>query len=375
MRDFYGLVGRSAALRAVIRKIEVYGPTGAPVLITGETGTGKELAARALHACSPRREEPFVAVNCAALSSELLESELFGHERGAFTGAIRTHKGRFERAHRGTLFLDEIGELPVTTQAKLLRVLEEGVIERVGAEQPLPVDVRLIAATNVPLELAVERGTFRADLYHRLAVLRLHMPPLHERLEDLPLLVAYFLKQLQQKYGRPVRGLTPEAIALLQSYSWPGNVRELRNVLERVYVEATGEVIGRRAFEEWVEERWRFFPGAWNVATRRVASSPLVPPPPARAALPALSALSEAAAAEPATRVDRRPLAVRQAPLTRERIAAAFCQTGGNLTAAARRLGVHKATLYRHLKALGMTRTDLEAMAQAGTVPSESGHA
>ena len=195
--------------------------------------------------------------------------------------AVRSHRGRFERAHSGTLLLDEIGDMPVRLQVKLLRVLEEGVVERVGGEREIPVDVRLEAATNMPLELAVQAGTFRADLYHRLAVLRIHMPPLRQRSEDLPLLVAHFLDLLNQKYHRHVRRLTPDALALLAGYAWPGNIRELRNVLERVYVETVGEVIGRKAFDEWVEERAQFSPGAWNVEARQtsLAERPVLIPP------------------------------------------------------------------------------------------------
>ena len=270
-RSWHGLLGQAPAFVRVLHKIELYGPTDAPVLITGETGTGKEVVARALHECSQRRQKPFVAVNCAALSEELLESELFGHEKGAFTSAIRAHRGRFERAHGGTLLLDEIGDMPVRLQVKLLRVLEEGVIERVGGEREIPVDVRVAATTNVPLEMAIQTGAFRPDLYHRLAVLRIHMPPLRQRITDLPLLVAHFLDLLNQKYRRHVHRLTPDAMALLSDYAWPGNIRELRNVLERVYVETVGEVIGRKAFDEWVEEREQFSPGAWNVEARQTS--------------------------------------------------------------------------------------------------------
>jgi transcriptional regulator with GAF, ATPase, and Fis domain len=260
-------------MQSVFRKIAIYGPTAAPVVVTGETGTGKELTAHALHTYSPRRRHPFVAVNCAALSEELLETELFGHERGAFTSAVRSHRGRFERAHTGTLFLDEIGELPLRLQAKLLRVLEEGMIERVGGEREVSVDVRLISATNVPLEQAVQARTFRLDLYHRLEVLRVHMPPLRERVKDIPLLTAHFLEQLNAKYQRQIQGLTPEAMALLQTYHWPGNIRELRNVLERVAVETMADVIGRRAFDEWVRERSRVYPGTWDVKARETAQA------------------------------------------------------------------------------------------------------
>jgi transcriptional regulator with GAF, ATPase, and Fis domain len=378
---FHGLLGHAPAFVRVLRKIEIYGPTDAPVLITGETGTGKELVARALHEWSRRQLKPFVAVNCAALSEELLESELFGHEKGAFTSAVRAHRGRFERAHSGTLLLDEIGDMPVRLQVKLLRVLEEGVMERVGGEREIPVDVRLEATTNVPLELAVQAGTFRADLYHRLAVLRIHMPPLRQRSEDLPLLVAHFLELLNQKYHRHVRRLTPDALALLADYAWPGNIRELRNVLERVYVETIGEVIGRKAFDEWVEERSQFSPGAWNVEARQtsLAERPvLIPPypgtyrlvparlpagpetqPPIEIAPTAFTYLDSQTQRHPASQ-EITPQHVPQ-ELTQERLVQAYHRAAGNLTKAARLLGVHRATLYRRMQALGLSREDLAA--------------
>jgi sigma-54 specific flagellar transcriptional regulator A len=375
----YGLLGRAPAFVRVLHKIELYGPTDAPVLITGETGTGKELVARALHECSQRRQKPLVAVNCAALSEELLESELFGHERGAFTSAIRSHRGRFERAHGGTLLLDEIGDMPLRLQVKLLRVLEEGVVERVGGEREISVDVRLEATTNVPLELAVQTGTFRPDLYHRLAVLRIHMPPLRQRLEDLSLLVAHFLDLLNQKYHRYIRRLTPDAMALLADYDWPGNIRELRNVLERVYVETVGEVIGRKAFDEWVEERSQFSPGAWDIEARQtsLAERPVLitpypgayrvlpgrlpagptPPPTIDVAPTAFTYLD----GRTSTRPEPRDITPPPVPpeLTPERLRQAYRCAAGNLTRAARLLGVHRATLYRRMQALGLTRDDL----------------
>jgi DNA-binding NtrC family response regulator len=380
VRVFHGMVSCSPALLKVFRKIEMYGPTDAPVLITGETGTGKELAARAIHASSRRGQKPFIAVNCSALSRELLESELFGHERGAFTGAVSTHKGRFERAHGGTLFLDEIGEMPLMAQAKLLRVLEEGQIERVGGERPVTIDIRLIAATNVPLELAVQSREFRLDLFHRLAVLRVHMPPLSERLEDIPALAEHFLALFNEKYGRRVRRFTPEALSVLQNYFWPGNVRELRNVLERVYVETTTDVIGRKALDEWVQERTQVFPGAWNLDMRhasRAMRPALITPyheqPRARPLLPDFQQGSAPIDVEPAAVQDldnamygtlpqqySQPQS-RPKDLARQRIIQAYQRSHGNITQAARLLGVHKATLYRHMKALGLSRAALEA--------------
>jgi len=343
--ETYGLVGTGPAMREVLRKVARYGPTMAAVVVTGETGTGKELVAEALHRASPRSKGPLVAVNCAAISGELLESELFGHEKGAFTGAVRSHRGRFERADGGTLFLDEVGDMPLEIPAKLLRVLETGRIERVGAEREQRVDVRIVCATNVPLEQAVGEGRFRADLYHRLAVLRIHLPALRERSEDIPALVEHFLASFSQKYGRRIERLTPEAVSLLQAYLWPGNIRELRNVLERVFIETRAEVLGARAFAEWVRARQAFAAG------RSISSSqaPLVPPYP----LPQTERLLEApaAAARPMERRSTRPV-----DLSREEIRDALARHHGNLTAAARQLGVHRATLYRYLKKLDIPR-------------------
>jgi transcriptional regulator with GAF, ATPase, and Fis domain len=353
----HGLVGGSTALHDVLRKISLYAPSDAAVVITGETGTGKELVARALHEESPRRSGPYVAVNCSAISEELLESELFGHEKGAFTGALRTHRGRFERAHRGTLFLDEIGDMPLQTQSKLLRVLESGTIERVGAEEEQRVDVRIVCATNVALEQAVGQGRFRADLYHRLSVLRIHLPPLRRRTEDIPLLVTHFLTLFNRKYGRRIERLTPEALELLQSYLWPGNVRELRNVLERVYVETQAEVIGVRAFAEWVRERRDFTPGGWNIESlERLPSSAVAPPYPLTTERRLLSGSTplEPLEIRPASRPSTRP-----AELDAEEIRRAYSAAGGNLAGAARLLGVHRATLYRYMEKLGLSREDL----------------
>jgi sigma-54 specific flagellar transcriptional regulator A len=383
VRDFHGLIGRSAAMQNVFHKIEMYGPTDAPVIITGETGTGKELVAHAIHAHSKRQQYPFVAVNCAALSEELLESELFGHERGAFTSAVRSHRGRFERANRGTLFLDEIGEMPIRLQAKLLRVLEENIIERVGAEREISVDVRLVTATNIPLEVAVQSREFRLDLYHRLEVLRIRMPPLREHPEDIPPLVEHFLKLLNRQYQHHVHRLTPDALALLQTYSWPGNIRELRNVLERVYVETTADVIGRKAFDEWVDERSRFYPGTWDLQAHhsaRAARPPLITPypttsqvarslpPPGNDTQHVIDIVPQRL--DPYTPTARVTDANREvtpnAPpreITREHLEWAYQRAAGNITQAAKLLGMHKATFYRRMKALAMTREDLDELA------------
>jgi DNA-binding NtrC family response regulator len=240
------IIGTGPAMRSVFQTIQKVADTDLTVLIRGESGTGKELVAQALHQGSPRRERPFVAVNCAAISRELVESELFGHEKGAFTGAMARRIGRFEAAGGGTIFLDEIGDMPLETQAKVLRVLEERKLERVGSNQPLAVDVRVLAATHRDLEGDVKKGRFREDLYFRLAVVPIHLPALRERIEDIPLLVDRFLVQLGKRLGRPRATIGADALAALAGHSWPGNVRELRNVTEQAAVLATGDTIERR---------------------------------------------------------------------------------------------------------------------------------
>ncbi len=232
----YAMVGQSPALRAVWDTIEKVGPTGARVLITGENGSGKELVARAIHDQSPRASLPFVEVNCAAIPSELIESELFGHIKGSFTGAVSDRPGKFELADTGTLFLDEIGDMSLAAQAKVLRVLEEGVVTRIGGGKAITVDVRVLAATNKHLETEIEEGRFRDDLYYRLNVVPIEVPPLRDRLEDIPLLVEHFSENIRGRAGMPVRVFTPEATRALQRRSWPGNVRELRNAVERLMI-------------------------------------------------------------------------------------------------------------------------------------------
>jgi Nif-specific regulatory protein len=237
------LVGESPALQEVKRKIQLAAASDVTVLIRGETGVGKELVARAIHYCSPRAGKPFICLNCAALAESLLESELFGHEKGAFTGATERKIGKFEAAHQGTIFLDEIGELTPSAQAKLLRILEGHPFERVGGSQPIRVNVRVVAATNRPLEEAIQAGRFRLDLYYRLQVMEIFVPPLRERREDIPLLAEYFLRQFASQMGRRLRGLTPAAMKKLLEHHWPGNVRELRNVIERAVVLTQRQVI------------------------------------------------------------------------------------------------------------------------------------
>jgi len=237
------IVWASPAMREVMAQVEQVAASETRVCIRGETGTGKELIARTLHEKSARRDEPFVSLNCAAIPAELMESELFGHEKGSFTGAAARHIGKFEQAHRGTLFLDEIGDMPVAMQAKLLRVLEEGEIERVGGGSPFAVDVRVVVATHRNLEEQVRQGTFREDLYHRVYVFPIVLPPLRERREDIRVLAEHFVKQLgEQNHWKP-KTFSPDAIAALEAYTWPGNVRELRNVVERMMLYAAGDTI------------------------------------------------------------------------------------------------------------------------------------
>ena len=244
LAELTGLVGESAAIREVLVKVEQIAPVTSTVLIEGESGTGKELVARAIHRLSPRRGKPFIAVNVGALTETLLESELFGHEKGAFTGAAERRLGRFELADTGTIFLDEIGEIPSTTQVKLLRVLEEREVTRVGSGTSIPIDVRVVAATNRPLREHVEEGGFRADLFYRLNVLGIYLPPLRERRDDIPLLVRRFVTEFATRHDREFHGISADALALLVEYGWPGNVRELRNLVESMVVLAHGREIG-----------------------------------------------------------------------------------------------------------------------------------
>ena len=242
-RGFEGLVGQSSALRAVLRKVKQVAPVETTVLLTGETGTGKELIARAIHELSPRKDRPMIKVNCGAIPQGVVESELFGHEKGAFTGALQRRIGRFELADKGTLFMDEVGELPLDTQVKLLRVLQEQEFERLGGARAIKVDVRLVAATNRDLEVEVTDSRFRADLYYRLNVFPIRVPPLRERPDDIPPLVRHFLAQFQRKLAKSLRGVTPEGMQRLVEYPWPGNIRELQNVLERACVLARSPVV------------------------------------------------------------------------------------------------------------------------------------
>ncbi|HEX7127204.1 MAG TPA: sigma 54-interacting transcriptional regulator [Thermodesulfobacteriota bacterium] len=314
--ECHGLVGRSPAMRRLFALLARVAATGSTVLVTGETGTGKELVARALHAASPRRHGPFVAVNCGALAAEVVESELFGHEKGAFTGAVARRAGAFEAASGGTLFLDEVGELPPALQPKLLRALEARAVTRVGATAEVPVDVRVVAATHRDLEAEVRAGRFREDLFFRLHVIPLELPPLRERPEDLPLLVGRLLAGLPGGSGAR---LTPAAEARLAGHDWPGNVRELRNVLERALLLAGGEPI--------------------DAAHLRFA----------RVGRPAGDGAGrgEIRAAGAARRMDE---------VEREAILAALEATAWNKRAAARELGIAKSTLHEKLRRFGLVR-------------------
>jgi Nif-specific regulatory protein len=319
----HGMVGEGARMRQVYQLIGRVAPTDTTVLITGESGTGKELAARALHLNSTRRERAFVAINCAALTETLLESELFGHERGAFTGALAQKKGRLEVADGGTLFLDEVGEMSPVLQAKLLRVLQEREFERVGGTRTIRVDVRVVAATNRDLSEEVKRGGFRQDLYYRLNVVSFEMPRLRERKEDIPLLANYFAAKYGAKFKRKVTGLSQDARACLVSYDWPGNVRELENALERAVVLGSTERILPEDLPETVLE-----------------------------AAPGASAPDDTAHGASATPITKYHDALREAK--RQLILRALEQSGGSFTEAARALGVHPNYLHRLIRNLNL---------------------
>lgn len=252
----FGIIGQSAAISEVYSVIDRVADSPTTVLVTGESGTGKELVARALHESSSRRERPFIKVNCAAIPRDLIESEFFGHERGAFTGAVASKPGRFELASGGTLFLDEIGSIPMETQVKLLRALQEGEFERVGGVRTLKVDVRLVAATNTDLRKQIEEERFREDLYYRLNVVGVRLPALRERVGDIPLLVDHFIRKYNQRLGKALVGVSAESLSILASYTWPGNVRELENVLERAVLFADGDrVFAEHLPQEIVQAR------------------------------------------------------------------------------------------------------------------------
>jgi formate hydrogenlyase transcriptional activator len=311
---FEEIVGASPALQAVLERVAKVAPTESTVLITGETGTGKELIARAIHKRSARAARPFISVNCAVIPPSLLAAELFGHEKGAFTGAQQRRLGRFELAEGGTLFLDEIGEVPAETQVTLLRVLQEREFERVGGTQVIRADVRVIAATNRDLPAAISAGAFRSDLYYRLNVFPLEAPPLRARQEDIPLLVAYFLERYARKAGKQFRGINKQSVELLQAYPWPGNIRELQNVIERSVIVCESETFS-------VDASW--------------LAREAVPPP------------------------THRPHAATAGMGERERIEAALAESRGRVSGpagAAAKLGMPSTTLESKIKALQINK-------------------
>ena len=329
------LIGASEAMGRVRSLIEKVAETDATVLVRGESGTGKELVARELHErSSHRRRGAFVAVNCAALPSELIESELFGHEKGAFTGAAARRRGKFEQADGGTLFLDEIGDMSANVQAKLLRALEERRIERLGGSDSIPVDVRIVSATHRPLEQEIERGGFRADLFYRLQVVTVEIPPLRERREDIPVLAETFARQAAERYGLPPRSLAASALRRLVEYHWPGNVRELRNAVERAMILAGGDEVGARDLPEEV--------GGGGKPPSKEAAAAAAPAPAAEPGALAVPFTSD-------FREDRREF-------ERRYIARCLEETGGNVTRAASILGMHRQSLQHKLRELGLAR-------------------
>ncbi len=320
---FEHIVGQSAAMRRLFETIDRIADTDVTVLVRGASGTGKELVANALHYRSPRRAKPFIKMNCAALSQELVESELFGHERGAFTGAIARREGKFEAADGGTLFLDEVGDMPLETQAKLLRALQEKEFERVGGNAPIKVDVRLIAATNQDLEAAVKAGRFREDLYYRLRVVELAIPALAERREDIPLLVDHFLKDAAKRFGRDVKALTGEALQACLTQQWKGNVRELRSAVEQALLLAPGpeitsaDLFGRASAAEVPSAPAAPLAGSFREAKERVVES-----------------------------------------FERDFLRQALRRHGGNITHAAEELGMHRQNLQQKMRELGISAED-----------------
>jgi len=315
LEGFHGIIGESPAMRQIFDVIHKAAQSEAPVIIYGESGTGKELAAQAIHRAGPRRDAPYVQFNCAALNESLLESELFGHAKGAFTGAYRHRVGRFEAANGGDIFLDEIGDVPLATQVKLLRTLETKRFERVGDNQPVQVDVRIITATNKDLEQMIRQGGFREDLFYRINVIPIHLPPLRERLEDVPVLINTFVARLKEKTGKDIGGLSNECLDLFMAYDWPGNVRELKGVLEYAFVIAERGLITPREIPAKLSRRTRAAGGE--------SAAPLI--------AAAKDELSEKASLVEALR-----------------------RCGGNQTQAARLLGVNRVTVYNRMRKYGL---------------------
>ncbi|HXS69812.1 MAG TPA: sigma-54 dependent transcriptional regulator [Candidatus Polarisedimenticolia bacterium] len=339
-----GIVGRSEAMQQVFKMIGQVAGTEATALITGESGTGKELVARAIYHHSNRNSQPFLAVNCAAIPEQLLESELFGHERGAFTGATLQRIGKFEQCNGGTIFLDEIGDMTPATQTKILRVLQSGTFERVGGNTPLKVDVRIIAATNKPLEEAVARREFREDLFYRLNVVRIHIPPLRERREDVRLLVNYFLKKFARDQKAPPKSISSGVIKALEQYHWPGNVRELENVVRRALVVAKGDAI---LLSDLPPEIVGQAPAP--SASAPLSSAPMGAVDPGATDVVALTRkLFQWARKDPKLKLIP--------AVERELVLQALKETGGNQVQAAKLLGITRATLRKRIEKFGIQR-------------------
>jgi nitrogen regulation protein NR(I) len=336
-----GIVGRSEPMQQVFKLIGQLAASDATALITGESGTGKELVARAIYHHSNRSQQSFLAVNCAAIPEQLLESELFGHERGAFTGATNQRIGKFEQCNHGTIFLDEIGDMTPATQTKILRVLQSGTFERVGGNQPLKVDVRVIAATNKALEQAVAARQFREDLFYRLNVVRIHLPPLRERREDIRLLVNYFLSKLARDQQTKPRSIAPSALKALEKYHWPGNVRELENVIRRALVMAKGEAILLTDLPAEISGQ----------ASGVSAAAPI-------ATVPSEGAVTDAASlARLLFQWARKDPKLKVIPaVERELVIQALKETGGNQVHAAKLLGITRATLRKRVEKFGIQR-------------------
>ena len=380
LQQHTGISGESAAIQEVLVKIEQMAPVSSTVLIQGESGTGKELVAKAIHDLSPRRGGPFIAVNCAAIPDSLLESELFGHEKGAFTGAAERRLGRFELADGGTIFLDEIGEIPASTQVKLLRVLETRSFFRVGGVQPIKVDVRVVAATNRNLRDAVQLGEFRDDLYYRLNVLHIYLPPLRERREDIPLLLRRFIREFARTHDRPFRGITPEALERLVAAHWPGNVRQLRNLVESMVVLAPGtEIRAGDIPADVLDGAGSLLPARLAHAGRDVSGQELefilrnlmdlrlqveelrhrIDTGPQRVQVidmgdrqPVADLLGEVPGEEPGAILYRSGMTM--AEVEKRAIEAALEEYRGNRRKAAEVLGIGERTLYRKIKAFGL---------------------
>ena len=339
-----GIVGRTESMQNVFKLIGQLAMSDATALITGESGTGKELIARAIYGHSQRNEKPFLAINCAAIPENLLVSELFGHERGAFTGATNQRIGKFEQCNEGTLFLDEIGDMTPATQTKILRVLQNGTFERVGGNQPVKVDVRIIAATNKPLEQAVADKQFREDLFYRLNVVRIHVPPLRERRADIPLLVDYFLRKFAQKNKQAMKGVTDEAMCTLEGYEWPGNVRELENIVHRALVVAKGDAILSADLPEEVSRQSKTDVREVNRPSTAVLSQPNFE-------------TDIGAIAQTLFQLARRDTKLKVIPfLEREMVIHALKETHGNQVQAAKILGITRATLRKRIEKFGITQ-------------------